>query len=146
MKAAYKDEEFKSEFDFQIVSSFYKDYFQPELLHSQLCLFNTEFQHFNKSSRAPIIIDLIEYFSTFTNAQKILLSQVVLAIKLLLIMPAKTATSERSFSAVKLCQQRLNNLMVLHVRKELTDSIKLEYIANEFVGDSHHKVKVIGKF
>ena len=60
LKTAYKDEEFKSEFDF--FCSFYKDDFQPELLHSQLCIFNTEFQLFNKSSRAPTIIDLIEYF------------------------------------------------------------------------------------
>ena len=69
--------------------------------------------------------------------------------KLLLIMPATNSTSERSFSVfrrVKVCQQRLNNLMVLHVHKELTDSIKLEDIANEFVGDSHHRVKVFGKF
>ena len=127
-----------------------KDDFQPELLHSQLYIFNTEFQRFNKSSRAPTIIDLIEYF--LTNAQKILLSQVVIAMKLLLIMPATNATSERSFSALRrvknylrntMCQQRLNNLMVLHVHKELTDSIKLEEIANEFVGDSHHRVKVL---
>ena len=67
--------------------------------------------------------------------------------KLLLIMPATNATSERSFSALRrvknylrntMCQQRLNNLMVLHVHKELTDSINLEDIAKEFVGDSHH--------
>ena len=64
-------------------------------------------------------------------------------------MPATNATSEKSFSAlrrVKMCQQRLNNLMVLHVHKEITDNIKLEDIANEFVGDSHHRVKVFGKF
>ena len=36
--------------------------------------------------------------------------------------------------------------MILHVHKELTDSIKLEEIANEFVGDSHHRVKVFGSF
>ena len=60
LKAAYKHKEFKREFDF--VCSFYKDDFQPELLHTQLGIFNTEFQHFNKSSSAPTIIDLIEYF------------------------------------------------------------------------------------
>ena len=82
-------------------------------------------------------------------------SQVVIAMKLLLIMPATNATSERSFSALRrdknylrntMCQQRLNNLIVLRVHKELADSIKLEEIANEFVGDSHHRVKVFGKF
>ena len=41
LKAAYNDKEFKSELGF--VCSFYKDDFQPELLHSQLCIFNTVF-------------------------------------------------------------------------------------------------------
>ena len=74
--------------------------------------------------------------------------------KLLLIMPAKNASSERSYSVLRrdknywrntMCQQRLNNLMVLHVHKELTNSIKLEDIANEFVGDSHHRVNLFGQ-
>ena len=38
-------------------------------------------------------------------------------------------------------QQRLNNLMVLHVHKDITDSLKLQDIANEFVGNSEHRLK-----
>ena len=42
-------------------------------------------------------------------------------------------------------QQRLNNLMVLHVHKDMTDAIDLQKIANEFVGDSEHRLKIFGK-
>ena len=43
-------------------------------------------------------------------------------------------------------QQRLNNLMVLHVHKDITDSLKLQDIAKEFVGDSEHRLKIFGTF
>ena len=67
------------------------------------------------------------------------------------IMPATNATSERFFSAFRrvknylrgtMTQQRLNNLMVLHVHKDITDSLKLQDIANEFVGNSKHRLKL----
>jgi len=42
-------------------------------------------------------------------------------------------------------QQRLNNLIVLHVHKDLTDTIDLQKIATEFTGDSEHRFKIFGK-
>ena len=62
--------------------------------------------------------------------------------KLVLVMPATNATSERSFSAMRrvksylrltMGQERLNYLMTLHVHKESADSLNLVQIANEFV-------------
>ena len=64
-----------------------------------------------------------------------------------LFFPATNATSERSFSALRrvksylpstMCQQRLNNLMLLHVHEGITDAIN---IASEFIGDSEHLLK-----
>ena len=43
-------------------------------------------------------------------------------------------------------QQRLNNLMLLHVHKERTDSLNQVDIANELVGDSEHRLRMFGKF
>ncbi len=43
-------------------------------------------------------------------------------------------------------QQRLNNLMVLHVHKELTDALNLEEVVNDFVADSEHRIRIFGKF
>ena len=54
-------------------------------------------------------------------------------------MPATNATSERSFSALRrvmtylrssIGQMRLNNLMVLHVHKDLTDGLDLNEVGN----------------
>ena len=42
-------------------------------------------------------------------------------------------------------QQRLNNLMILHAYKDLTDKLNLRDIANTFIGDSEHRLKVFGK-
>ncbi len=76
-------------------------------------------------------------------------------LKFVLIMPASNSTSERSFNALRrvktylrntMGQERLNHLMVLHVHKELTDDLDLISIANEFVGDSEHRLKLIGTF
>ena len=43
-------------------------------------------------------------------------------------------------------QQRLSNLMVLHVHKERTDSLNEVNNANELVGDSEHRLRMFGKF
>jgi len=42
-------------------------------------------------------------------------------------------------------QQRLNNLTVLHVHKDLTDAIDLQKIATEFIRDPEHRLKIFGK-
>ena len=63
-------------------------------------------------------------------------------------MPAMNATSERSFSTLRgvntylrniMGQERLNNIMILHVHKEITDSLDLDIIANEFIVNSEHR-------
>ena len=65
------------------------------------------------------------------------------------------ATNSRSFSALRrlksylrntMSQERLNNLLVLHVHKDITDTLDLRAICNEFVGDSEHRCKLFGKF
>ena len=62
-------------------------------------------------------------------------------------MPATNATSERSFSALcrvknylrsTITQERLYNLMVLHVHKNITDQIELKAVATEVVADSEY--------
>ena len=59
-------------------------------------------------------------------------------------MPVTNATSEQSFSALRrvksylrssMSQTRLNNLMVLHVHKTLTDGLNLNEVGNEFLGN-----------
>ena len=89
------------------------------------------------------------------GAQRSLLSEVCKILKLILIMPATNATSERSFSTLQrvktylrntMSQQRLNNLMLLHVHRDLTDTLDLSAVANDFIGDSEHRLKIFGTF
>ena len=76
-------------------------------------------------------------------------------LKLILVMPASNATSEHSFSALQrvktylrctMCQERLNNLMLLHIHKELTDNLDLKDVATEFISGSEHRLNIFGKF
>ena len=57
---------------------------------------------------------------------------------LLQVMPSTNATSKRLFSALRrvktylcstTCQERLNNLLVLHVHKDRTDSLDMLQVA-----------------
>ena len=83
------------------------------------------------------------------------MSQVCKAFRLLLVMPATNAASERSFSTLRrvksylhstMTQQRLNHLMVLHIHKERTDKIDIVSVANEFVAQREHRSRIFGKF
>ena len=81
------------------------------------------------------------------------MSQIGKLVKLLLVMPATNAASERSFSAVRrikeylrstMSQQRLNHLMLLHVHKSRTDALKLVDVANDFISGHDHRKHIFG--
>ncbi len=86
--------------------------------------------------------------------QRDLLCEVCTVMKLVLIMPATNASSERSFSALRrvknylspMGQERLNHLMILHVHKDITDNLNMISVANEFVSDSEHRMQIFGTF
>ena len=102
----------------------------------------------------PVRFSSILEFLTDLFLSQSLLSEVVKLMKLVLVMPATNATSERS-SALKrvktylrssMTQSRFNHLMILHVHKEMTDPLDLIHRANDFVGSSKHRLGVFGKF
>ena len=75
--------------------------------------------------------------------------------KLLLVMPATNAFSESTFSELQrlkthlratMSQQRLNNLMMLHIHKDETDSLNLAVVGNEFVSPREPRLRMFGKF
>lgn len=49
------------------------------------------------------VVDIKNYLQQLSPAEKTLLSQVILVMKLILVMPATNASSERSFSANHTC-------------------------------------------
>ena len=101
------------------------------------------------------IFDLVEYFPNLSQGQAALIDQVCNLMRLILVMPATNATSERSFSALMrvksylrstMLQERLKYLMLLHVHKDRTDMLCLKSAINDFVGDSVHRSNIFRKY
>ena len=117
---------------------FYGTDFDKDKLIAQLQTFHSNY-HIKKDM---CIKDFITFVKEMTGGQKQLLSEVVTVVRLLLVMPATNAASERSFSSMRriktylrssMLQERLNSTLILHVHKDLTDSLDLNAIANDFV-------------
>ena len=86
---------------------------------------------------------------------KDMLPTVHLLLRLYLTLPVTSATSERTFSALRrlftylrssVTEKRLNNCLLLHVHKELTDSLDLVAVASEFVSLYDERKKFFGNF
>ncbi len=76
--------------------------------------------------------NVVKYLQGLPKVGRSLYSEVITLVKLILVMPASNATSERSFSALRrvktylrstMTQCRLNNLMVLHVHRDRLDKL-----------------------
>ena len=132
----------EEEVDF--VCTHYKVDVNKYQLQSQLSLVQSLVKDKLRTGENELSIHFIaKTLSDLSTAQCGTFSQVFVLIKLLLVMPAANATSERSFSALQrvktylrssMGQMRLNNLMVLHVLKDLTDSLDFRSVGNEFFG------------
>ena len=71
------------------------------------------------------------------------------------VIPATSATAERSFSTLRrvknylratMTQQRLNSVLVLHAHQDYTDSIDLLSVARDFVALNDNRKCVFGTF
>ena len=118
--------------------SFYKTDFNKLQLTAQLETFYTNYP----AVKNKCLHDVLGLVKKFSPAEKAMLSEVMKVVRLLLVMSATNAISERSFSAMRciktylrstMLQERLNATMLLHVHKDLTDGLDLKSISNEFV-------------
>ena len=144
---AANGEAYQSELEF--VTTFYKEDFS-HLLETQLHTFAHIF-----SGKKSTLQGIINHLRGLSPSQRELLSEVYKLLKLILVLPATNAISERSFSALRrvktylrstMNQSRLNHLMLLHVQRHLTDSLDLVKIANEFVTGSEQRLTFFGHF
>ena len=87
----------------------------------------------------------MDYLKSLTLEQRGYFSEVIKLVKLILVMPATNATSERCFSALRrlktwlratTVQQRINWCILLHVHKDRTDQLTLPDIVKEFVSQN----------
>ena len=108
----------------------------------------------NQLDTGCLLPDIIKLFQNLSKPQISLMSQVARLLKLIIVMPATNAVSERSFSAMRrlktylstnMSMARLNHLMILHVHKNRTDSIDMIQVANSFV-NTEYRMCVFGKF
>ena len=76
-------------------------------------------------------------------------------LRLYLTLPITSATSERTFSTLrrlltylrsKMTEKRLNNCLLLHIHKDLTDSLDLISVAKEFISFTDERQKHFGHF
>ena len=98
--------------------------------------------------------DLVTSLQSLDSSCRKLLSEISTLGKLLLVMPATNAVSERSFSALKRVKtylrsttgdHRLNHLMMLHVHKDKTDALTLVGVANDFVREKENRKQLFGQ-
>ena len=140
--------------DFQFVTDFYDGDFDRNSFESQLETFKEAITIENQTGK-EITIEAIRTFFKENSEMCTLLSEVSKLLKLILVLPATNATSERSFSALKrvksylrtrMGQERMNNIMVLHVHKDLTEKINLVQVGNDFVSGHEYRLQRFGKF
>ena len=90
---------------------------------------------------------------SLSPAQQSCMSEIFTLLKLVMLMPATNAVSERSASTLcrvktYLCsfmtQLCFNNFLVLHVHEETTDTLQLSVCLNEFVSESKHSSSLFG--
>ena len=90
-----------------------------------------------------------------TPSYKRILSEIHKVLRLYLVVPVTSATSERTFSVLKrllvylrstMTEMRLNNCLLVHVHKDLTDALNLEDIAKEFVACNVERRRHFGSF
>ena len=149
-----REQECEEELDF--VCSFYKNNLDRQQLQTQLPLLLALINDTQKSEvRELTIHNIVKILCNLSSPQQVAFSEVLVAMKLLLVMPATNACSESTFSALRrlknhlratMSQQRLNNLLILHIHKDETDSLNLAEVGNEFVSVREPRLRMFGKF
>ena len=111
--------------------------------------------YFKENSIEVSLEECLKYLRSLSPAAKSFYSEVCTLARLILVMPATNAVSERSFSVMRriksylrstMGQARLNHIMVLNIYKERLDKLDLTSIANQFVSGSEHRSRFFGKF
>ena len=151
LKAARR-EEYKDELAFVI--DHFGDDFTPSSLTAQLEILTTAFAS-SVDCEKPTLTTIKEYVVSLSPAQRISISEICNALKLIIVTPATNAVSERSASVLRrvktylratMSQLRLNNLLILHAHKDRTDDLVIPSCLNEFVRGNEHRMSVFGDF
>ena len=120
------------------VNEYKKDFYFSQL-QTQLLILP---QVIKQSSKKVTVIRTISEAMESERVHKKLLPEVHRLIRLYFTVPVTTSTSERAFSALKrlltylrstMTEERLNNCFLMHVHKDITDTMDSNEIAKNFV-------------
>ena len=135
------------------MTEFYAKDINKDSLKVQLESLKTYFE--KQESEKVKLSDIFGYLRKLEPAMRAIYSEIVTLVRILLVIPATNATSERTISALRrvktylrntMTQTRMNSLLSLHVHKERTDALDLKAIANEFTARNERRRCVFGKF
>ena len=139
--------------DLDTVMECYGNDFDASRLSTQLQLFTTAMAEFDQSD---ICIPFIKsHLQSMSNAMQANFTEICTLLKLIMVIPATNAVSERSASALRcvktylrstMTQSRFNHLLVLHCHKGRTDSLSLAKCLQEFADCRERRSDVFGKF
>ena len=126
----------RSEVVNEVVQFYGDDFNHKDHLEAQLAQL-----HAGSEKALDDVQAVLEYLQSMLSAERDYYCEVIKLVKLILVMPATNATSERSFSALRRLktwlrsttgQARLNWSMILHVHRDKTDTLLMSSVANEF--------------
>ena len=142
----------------ECVAEIYHVDLDVRMLEIQLQMLPDLLQAFKKSKNLQNIIvtkpsSVSEILAVVPMAKE-MFSEVYKLLRLFLTIPVTTCTAERSFSALMqmktylsstMTEERLNNVMLLHVHKDEMDALDLRGIAKSFVSTNTRRMDFFGK-
>ena len=99
--------------------------------------------------------DTVDIAASMERAVQLMVLNAIRLLRLLLTLPASSATSERSFSALRrlktwlratMTQARLNAVALCHVHRERVAQIDVDRVAAAFVQLNPRRERVFGSF
>ena len=136
-------------------SSCYKDDFNWEQLNIQLLMYGNLVKEALPMVKEVTNICTICDAMNKSNTYKTMLPEVHNLLRLYLTIPITSATSERSFSALKrvltylrstMTEERLNHCLLLHIHKNVTDTLDIKEIAKDFINTNSERLSFFGSF
>lgn len=135
----------------QDVCQFYGEDLNQRRLETQIKVLHTNAAEHGVNA----LTDVVSFLKGLNSVEREFYSEVIKVVKLIFVMPATNALSERSFSSLRRVktwlrtttnQVRLNSCMTLHVHKSRTDSLPLLQIGNEFIQRNSSRMHIFGLF
>ena len=138
------------------VMQLYGDDFNQQRMASQLLILHANLPHEIKSLVGGMKLKgIIAFLQSLSLIESELYTEVIKLAKLIIVMPATNAVSERTFSALRrlktwlrstMHQSRLNWCMLLHVHKDESGKLDLAIIGNEFASRNSSRQELFGIF